>query len=130
MEYSKDNVSMIKKGASILTKGGTLSSEPCPKCSGVQVRLGDKTTCINCGKQETVASVQSGAESDKVSSSSSSSARRSAILTSLASIIEEKIAMMASELRAEDDISQQMQRVELLERYLVILEKTKALTAQ
>ena len=128
MDYSKDKVSMIKTGASILTKGGTLSSEPCPKCSGVQVRLGDKTTCINCGKQETVASVQSGAESDKVSSSSS--ARRSAILTSLASIIEEKIAIMASEIRAEDDISQQMQKVELLERYLVILEKTKDLTAQ
>jgi len=123
---------MIKTGASILTKGGTLSSEPCPKCSGVQVRLGDKTTCINCGKQETVASVQSGAESDKVSSSSSSSssARRSAILTSLASIIEEKIAKMASEIRAEDDIPQQMQKVELLERYLVILEKTKDITAQ
>ena len=53
--------------------------------------------------------------------------RSSAVLTSAASLIEEKIALLASEIRVENDISMQRQKVELLERYLGILEKTKNL---
>jgi hypothetical protein len=48
-------------------------------------------------------------------------------LTSAASLIEEKIALIASEIRAENDISMQRQKAELLEKYLTILEKTKSL---
>jgi hypothetical protein len=48
-------------------------------------------------------------------------------LTSAASLIEEKIALIASEIRAENDISIQRQKAELLEKYLAILEKTKSL---
>ena len=51
MASSDENVSRIKSGASLLANGGTLTSEPCTRCSGVQVRLGDKTTCINCGNE-------------------------------------------------------------------------------
>ena len=53
--------------------------------------------------------------------------RRRAVLTSAASLIEEKIALLASEIRAENDIPTQRQKAELLERYLGILEKTKNL---
>jgi hypothetical protein len=48
-------------------------------------------------------------------------------LTSVASLIEEKIALLASEIRVENDISMQRQKVDLLDRYLGILEKTKNL---
>jgi uncharacterized Zn finger protein (UPF0148 family) len=127
MASSEDNVvSRIKTGASLLASGGTLTSEPCHKCSGVQVRLGDKITCINCGnevnKVNTGGGTQTKAERDKAVPP-----RRSAVLTSAASLIEEKIALLASEIRAENDISMQKQKAELLERYLGILEKTKNL---
>jgi uncharacterized Zn finger protein (UPF0148 family) len=123
MASSEDNVSRIKTGASLLASGGTLTSVPCPKCSGVQVRLGEKITCINCGNEvNTAVGSQPNAERDKAAP-----ARASSVLTSTASLIEEKIALIASEIRAENDISIQRQKAELLEKYLTILEKTKSL---
>lgn len=126
MASSEDNVSRIKIGASLLASGGTLTSVPCPKCSGVQVRLGEKITCINCGNEVNTAAAAAGnqpnAERDKAAP-----ARASSVLTSAASLIEEKIALIASEIRAENDISIQRQKAELLEKYLAILEKTKSL---
>jgi uncharacterized Zn finger protein (UPF0148 family) len=128
MASSEDNnnvVSRIKTGVSLLAKGGTLTSEPCNKCNGVQVRLGNKITCINCGNEKNteaeVGTEQKG-ERDKAMP-----VRRSPVLTSTASLIEEKIALLASDIRVENDISMQRQKVELLERYLGILEKTKNL---
>jgi hypothetical protein len=87
------------------------------------VRLGEKITCINCGNEiNTAAGSQPNAERDKAAP-----ARASSVLTSAASLIEEKIALIASEIRAENDISIQRQKAELLEKYLTILEKTKSL---
>lgn len=123
MASSEDNnISRIKSGASLLASGGTLTSEPCHKCSGVQVRLREKITCINCGNEVNTVGTPLKAEPEMASP-----ARKSAVLTSVASIIEEKIALIASEIRIENDISMQKQKAELLERYLGILEKTKNL---
>ena len=127
MASSEDNVvSRIKTGASLLASGGTLTSEPCRKCSGVQVRLGDKITCINCGNEVNMGGGGGGTQT-KVELDKAVPSRSSAVLTSAASLIEEKIALLASEIRAENDISMQRQKAELLERYLGILEKTKNL---
>ena len=127
MASSEDNVvSRIKTGASLLASGGTLTSEPCHKCSGVQVRLGDKITCINCGNDVNMGGGGGGTQT-KVELDKAVPSRSSAVLTSAASLIEEKIALLASEIRAENDISMQKQKAELLERYLGILEKTKNL---
>ena len=125
MTSPDENVSRIKTGASLLANGGTLTSEPCPRCKGVQVRLRDKITCINCGNEvntDVVAHLQPERERE-----TATPAQRSASLTSAASMIEEKIALLASEIRREDDISIQRQKAELLERYLGILEKAKSL---
>ncbi|HEY6755911.1 MAG TPA: Sjogren's syndrome/scleroderma autoantigen 1 family protein [Nitrososphaera sp.] len=124
MASSEDNISRIKTGASLLANGGTLTSEPCQKCGGVQVRLGEKITCINCGNEINTARTQPKTELDKAAP-----ARRSTLLTSAACSIEEKVALIASEVRVENDISMQGQKAELLEKYLGILEKIKNLTA-
>ena len=42
----------LKEAASLLTKGGTLTDEPCDLCKGVQVRFRNKVTCINCGNEK------------------------------------------------------------------------------
>ncbi len=126
MASSEDTANRIKTGASLLANGGTLTSDPCSKCSGVQVRFRDKITCINCGNEvntTTAASIKPKAEQDKVVPP----ARRSAVLASAISLIEEKIALLASEIRVENDISMQRQKADLLDRYLGILEKAKNL---
>jgi uncharacterized Zn finger protein (UPF0148 family) len=129
MASSEDNLSSsssrrIKTGASLLTNGGTLTSEACHKCGGVQVRLGEKLTCINCGNEVNTSRTQQKAELDRAVPTKSSTP-----LASAASLIEEKVALIASEISVENDISLQRQKAELLEKYLRILEKTKSLMA-
>ena len=87
------------------------------------MRLGEKITCINCGNEVNTARTQPKEEREEVAAP----VRRSALLASVVTLIEEKVALIASEIRVENDISMQRQKVELLERYLGILEKTKSL---
>ena len=86
------------------------------------MRLGEKITCINCGNEVNTGGTQPNAERDKAAP-----ARASSVLTSVASLIEEKIALIASEIRAENDISMQRQKAELLERYLGIWKRLRVL---
>jgi uncharacterized Zn finger protein (UPF0148 family) len=118
---AEDNTTRIRTAASLLVKGGTLTNEPCSKCGGVQVRFADKTTCINCGN-EVKAGAQTKTKEEKIAPAQASTG-----LASVASIIEEKIALLAAEIKSESDISVQKQKAELLESYLRILEKTKDL---
>jgi UPF0148 protein len=131
---SEDSAARIRSAASLLVKGGTLTNEPCPKCGGVQVRLADKTTCINCGnevKAGAAAAAAAIAQPPKAEEKAAPApqAPSSPNLSSAASLIEEKIALLAAEIRSESDISLQKQKAELLESYLRILEKTKSLAA-
>ncbi len=128
MTSSKDDVNRIKTGASFLAKGGTLTSEPCTVCKGVQVRLGDKTICINCGNEVHAAVAAGGARlGSEREQEKPSTPRTSQVLTATASMIEEKISRLTSDIRMEGDISLQRQKLELLEKYLEILEKTRNL---
>ena len=131
---SEDSAARIRSAASLLVKGGTLTNEPCPKCRGVQVRLADKTTCINCGnevKAGAAAAAAAIAQPPKAEEKAAPApqAPSSPNLSSAASLIEEKIALLAAEIRSESDISLQKQKAELLDSYLRILEKTKSLAA-
>jgi hypothetical protein len=89
------------------------------------VRLGEKITCINCGNEVNTARTQPKEEREEVAAAAP--VRRSALLASVVTLIEEKVALIASEIRVENDISMQRQKAELLERYLGILEKAKSL---
>jgi uncharacterized Zn finger protein (UPF0148 family) len=118
---SDDSSGRIKYAASVLLKGGTLTSEACPRCGGVQVRFAEKVNCINCGN-EVKTSGQQKPESGKAVPTQSSAG-----LESTESIIREKIVLLAAEIKLESDILMQKQKAELLETYLRILEKTKSL---
>jgi uncharacterized Zn finger protein (UPF0148 family) len=124
MSSSEDDIFRIKAGASLLAKGGTLTSEPCSKCKGVQVRIGDKTTCINCGNEVITAPKQSQVEREK---NTTTTVRKPVVLASVTTIIEEKIVMLASEIRDEDEILLLKEKAELLEKYLEILDRLNAL---
>jgi uncharacterized Zn finger protein (UPF0148 family) len=125
MSSSEDNLSKIKAAASLLVKGGTLTSEACHKCSGVQVRFADNITCINCGNVVSTEHAHPNAETDKTAGE----VERASHLNSATCLIEEKIALLASEISLENDVSIQRQKAELLETYLRILEKIKNLMA-
>src|ERR671913_926067 len=50
-ENGKKSSSNIKSAADLLLKGGTLLSDSCAKCKGVQVRYKDETICVSCGRK-------------------------------------------------------------------------------
>ncbi|HEX6561735.1 MAG TPA: Sjogren's syndrome/scleroderma autoantigen 1 family protein [Nitrososphaera sp.] len=114
----------IKSAASALLKGGTLVSEPCPECGGVQVKLADKTSCINCGYQSAPK------EEQKKEGQAPPAQIIVGSLGASAAIIEAKIAELASGLKDEKDTATQRQKAELLEAYLRILERMRALSAK
>jgi uncharacterized Zn finger protein (UPF0148 family) len=120
---SEDATSRMRTAASLLTKGGTLTNEPCAKCGGVQVRFGNKTTCINCGNE-----VKTG-DQPRTIEEKFEPVQVSTGLISAASIITKKIVMLAAELEDERDISVQKQKAELLEIYLRILDKARSLNS-
>jgi UPF0148 protein len=108
-----DDAGKIKGAASILLKGGTLVSEQCAKCGGVQVRFRDKTSCINCGEEKREEkTVQRGTPTDSMV------------------VIEHKINELASDLLGEKDLTIQKQKAELLETYLRILERMRSLASR
>jgi uncharacterized Zn finger protein (UPF0148 family) len=111
---SAEDGSRIKSAASALLKGGTLVSDQCEKCGGVQVKFGDRVTCINCGNE-----VLPGSPAPKASPA--------ATIGSAASAMEAKVSALAQELRDERDTAVQRQKVELLEACLRILEKMREL---
>lgn len=118
MSGASDNSSRIKSAASVLLKGGTLVSDPCEKCGGVQVRFANKVTCINCGYED---------KPREASQPTAEVRHQPANLESAAAVIEAKISAVASELAGEQDTSVQKQKSELIEAYLRILEKMRSL---
>jgi UPF0148 protein len=113
----------LKDAASLLLRGATLLNEPCPSCTGVQVRFENKNICINrcnlpaAGTQAT----------QRESNFNNQKAKMSTDKDLVKSVIQEKIMLLVQQLRDENDLSSQKIKAELIELYLRILEKARAL---
>jgi UPF0148 protein len=120
---NKQNSGKLKDAASLLLKGGTLINDPCPLCTGVQVRFQNENICINgCNPQDTV-----GQSTITESADNKGNLNRNTNRGIAKSIIQEKIMILIQQLRDENDISVQKLKADLIEIYLSILEKTGAL---
>ena len=126
---SKDRVDKsadIKNAAALLLKGGSLLSEPCGKCGGLQVKFKEKTTCVNCGyKQDTTIKSTVSPEKEYVTLDKS----RDFVLELEKSehIIKNKILMLSRDLKDENELKIQKQKVDLIEGYFRILEMIRVL---
>ena len=118
---AKQNSGKLKDAASLLLRGATLLNDPCPSCTGVQVRFQNKNICINCCKDDVTQAPQreSNATNEEVIMNTDRGIAKS--------IIQEKIMLLVQQLRDENDISSQKIKAELIELYLRILEKAGAL---
>ncbi len=99
---SKDTLALA---AEMIRKGGTLLSEPCQVCNGVQVKFEDSIICVNCNR--------------KVSTNKSLEVK----LNDIRSIIIQKINELIPLLNEEKDIDKQLSIAKLVNDYLEILEK-------
>ena len=123
----------IKDAGALLLKGGSLISEQCNKCKGVQIKFRENIICINCGNEQNITQEEVSSEvSDNNNENASvdiAEHSQKGLETSLY-IFEKKVLILSDEIRHEQDIATQKLKAELIETYLRIIEKIKGLIAQ
>src|ERR671911_2164964 len=146
-ENGKKGTSNIKSAADLLLKGGTLLSDSCAKCKGVQVRYQDETICISCGRkiketttnndvtqqqqqvedeqQEQQHSIPDSNLSKKKEFKGPTVFDSSITNTMYTKIITDKINFLITTLENENDILIQNTRLDLISKYLEVLDKLK-----
>jgi uncharacterized Zn finger protein (UPF0148 family) len=123
----------IKDAGALLLKGGSLISEQCNKCKGVQIKFRENIICINCGNEQNITQEEVLPDvSDNHNENASIDMAEPTIkgLEPSLYIFEKKVSILSEEIRREQDIATQKLKAELIEIYLRIIEKIKGLMAQ
>lgn len=135
----------IKGAADLLLKGGTLLSTSCAKCGGVQVRYKEETVCVSCGRkikdanngtqQIEVEELQHRNQNSIQDSNLSNLSKIPTVFDSSISkttntkIIIEKINFLISTLENENDILVQNTKLDLISKYLEVVDKLKIINS-
>jgi uncharacterized Zn finger protein (UPF0148 family) len=133
-DKNKDSGNM-KTGADILTRGGTLIREPCDLCNGVQVRLGNKLTCVNCGRVKGITESSdlknrkmnddrlTGNSKEASEPKDGGSVHRSELKDIGIARIKSRILELITEIHKGETFSEELSRAQLISVYLSILEQ-------
>jgi len=147
----KSSSSNIKSAADLLLKGGTLLSDSCSKCKGVQVRYKDETICVSCGRklkdttnkdvieqqqqQQQIENEQQQQHSIPDSNLSKKEFKIPTVFDSSITntmntkIITDKINFLITTLENENDILIQNTKLDLISKYLEVLDKLKIISS-
>jgi uncharacterized Zn finger protein (UPF0148 family) len=154
-ENGKKGTSNIKSAADLLLKGGTLLSDSCSKCKGVQVRYKDETICVSCGRkikettnknvtqdqqqqQQQQQQIEDEQEQHSIPNSNLSKKKEFKVPTVFDSsitntmntkIITDKINFLITTLENENDILIQNTKLDLISKYLEVLDKFKIISS-
>ena len=150
-ENGKKGTSNIKSAADLLLKGGTLLSDSCSKCKGVQVRYKDETICVSCGRkikettnkdvtqqQQQIEDEQEQQQQHSIPDSNLSKKKEFKVPTVFDSsitntmytkIITDKINFLITTLENENDILIQNTKLDLISKYLEVLDKLKIISS-
>lgn len=101
---------MLALAAELLRQGGTLLSEPCNICNGVQVKFKDEIICVNCSRK-----INLNIQTEKSNNTD--------IITKLREIIIRKIEELMPILLNERDLTRQLDITRLVNNYLELLNK-------
>lgn len=108
----------MKNAAEFLLKGGTLLSEPCEKCSGIQVKKNDEIKCIICGN--TISPTDNKTkEIEKIVEFD----YRNKMVEKIGKRLQELITGIGS----DKNLAEEEQRLRVIDTYIIILEKIKLL---
>jgi|SRR6188474_3726245 len=106
----------LKDAAESLLKGGTLLSEPCEKCSGIQVRKNNETKCIICGNKTSTETH----EPEKDLSSLEQLNYKDSINVKIGN----RLAELIGKIGTDTNLIEEEQRLRVIEYYIKILEKS------
>jgi uncharacterized Zn finger protein (UPF0148 family) len=132
----------IKNAADLLLKGGTLLSNSCENCGGVQVRFKENIVCVSCGRKVKEISVRQMEEEQKKKSSSNNNNNNNSDsglskemevqsnsdgsvgrFRTYEKVIFKKITLLIASLENESDILIQNTKLDLISKYLDVLDK-------
>ena len=108
----------MKNAAEFLLKGGTLLSEPCEKCSGLQVKKNDEIKCIICGNTISP-TVNKTKEIEKIVEFN--------YRNEMVEIIGKRIQELITGIGSDKNLAEEEQRLRVIDTYIIILEKIKSL---
>jgi uncharacterized Zn finger protein (UPF0148 family) len=111
----------LKQAAEFLLKGGTLLSEPCEKCNGIQVKKNNEVTCIICGNTTTLKKPKSTEDIDKTVD------KRILSDLSISEKIGERLVELIMSIGSDKNLDEEEQRLRVIDIYIKILEKIKVL---
>jgi UPF0148 protein len=125
-----DKSADIKNAAALLLKGGSLISEPCSECGGVQVKFKDSIICVNCRKKRSIEKQSNSdiTQNERPTVIPLNSERVEVEIAPARFIIQDKILMLASQIRDESDLAALKQKADLMDTYLDILQKLDLIT--
>ena len=108
----------LKNAAEFLLRGGTLLSEPCNKCSGIQVRKDNEIKCIICGnttipENNTTTEVVKNVDNN--------------IIDQLRGKIRKRLNDLINITGSDKNLIEEEQRLRVIDNYFKILEKIKLL---
>jgi uncharacterized Zn finger protein (UPF0148 family) len=150
-ENGKKSTSNIKSAADLLLKGGTLLSDSCAKCKGVQVRYKDETICVSCGRKIKETTNKDATQQQQIEDEQEQQQQQYSIPDSNLSkkkefkvptvfdssitntmntkIITDKINFLITTLENENDILIQNTKLDLISKYLEVLDKLKIISS-
>ncbi len=111
----------LKQAAESLLKGGTLLSEPCEKCNGIQVKKNNQVTCIICGNTTTQKEPKSTEDIDKTVD------KRILPDFSISEKIRKRLVELMMSIGSDKNLDEEEQRLRVIDIYINILEKIKVL---
>ena len=145
----------IKSAADLLLKGGTLLSNSCENCGGVQVCFKENIVCVSCGRKVKEISVTQMEEEQKKKNSinnnnnsdsglskemkvqSNSDANSDGDggggdvrLRTYEKVISKKITLLFTSLENDSDILIQNTKLDLISKYLDVLDKLKIVSKE
>ena len=142
----------IKSAADLLLKGGTLLSNSCENCGGVQVRFKENIVCVSCGRKvKETSDTQMEEEQKKKNSSNNNNNSDSGLskeikvqsnsdansggggdgrLRTYEKVISKKITLLFNSLENDSDILIQNTKLDLISKYLDVLDKLKIVSKE
>jgi uncharacterized Zn finger protein (UPF0148 family) len=141
----------IKSAADLLLKGGTLLSNSCENCGGVQVSFKENIVCVSCGRKVKEISVTQMEEEQKKKNSSNNDSDSGLSkemkvqsnsdansdggggdgrLRTYEKLISKKITLLFNSLENDSDILIQNTKLDLISKYLDVLDKLKIVSKE
>ena len=109
----------LKNAADFLLSGGTLLSEPCNKCSGIQIRKNNEIKCIICGNTTLPEKNNTTKEFEKIVDSNYADQLREKII--------KRLNHLLNGIGSDKNLDEEEQRLRVIDSYIKILEKIKLL---